>query len=283
MILLICLTNYLFSQTKKILIIGIDGFRVDAFESASTPNIDLLIDKGFYNDQNDVYNKTKSGPSWTTILTGVYHEKHKVIDNKFKNNNIEAYPHFFDLLPGESSQKASISHWKPINKNITCCSKHISSPTSGNMVTEEAINLLSVDSIKAFFLHYDEVDITGHLHKYHPESKKYVRSISKTDSLVGIVLNTIESRANSKNEEWFVILTSDHGGDKRNHKASKNPHIRYTLQIAHVFNPSSEYLVNRDMMNNVNILPSIFNYFDILPPNYFDGKSFLETISMSKN
>ena len=41
--------TFYFGQTeKKVLIIGIDGVRSDAFIQAQTPNIDALIENGIY-------------------------------------------------------------------------------------------------------------------------------------------------------------------------------------------------------------------------------------------
>ena len=53
---------------KKVLIIGIDGIRTDAFIQAPTPNLDALITNGIYspNALND--DITISGPGWSANL-----------------------------------------------------------------------------------------------------------------------------------------------------------------------------------------------------------------------
>ena len=39
------------NATKKVLVIGIDGIRVDILAETNTPNIDQLIAEGFFSDQ----------------------------------------------------------------------------------------------------------------------------------------------------------------------------------------------------------------------------------------
>ena len=65
------------------LVIGIDGVRSDAFELASTPNIDRLSDEGAWtlDASTQLEADTMSGPGWTSILTGVDADKHLVDGN----------------------------------------------------------------------------------------------------------------------------------------------------------------------------------------------------------
>src|SRR5436190_5093014 len=73
-------------KTKKVLFIGLDGTRFDAIEKAKTPNLHALMNEGIYSDTclilDDRYQKsdTVSGPGWSSILTGVWADKHGVHD-----------------------------------------------------------------------------------------------------------------------------------------------------------------------------------------------------------
>jgi len=92
-ILLSIILNFCLSsaQDKKLLFIGIDGCRSDALTLAETPNIDELIDKGLYIKDALCSIKghpTVSGPGWSTMLTGVWYDKHGVIDNSFNGSKI---------------------------------------------------------------------------------------------------------------------------------------------------------------------------------------------------
>ena len=100
-------------DTKKVLVIGIDGCRPDALEVASTPAIDQLIASGIYSPDALNDDITISGPGWSAILCGVWSEKHLVVDNSFSEDAYDIYPSFFQRLEDYDSElhTVSICHW----------------------------------------------------------------------------------------------------------------------------------------------------------------------------
>lgn len=111
------------TRTKKVLIIGIDGTRPDALKKAETPHLDSLIKDGAFTDSAEILgeryqeNDTISGPGWSSILTGVWADKHGVHDNSFKGRNYELFPHFFKHLKRQRPDATTVSlvSWKPIS------------------------------------------------------------------------------------------------------------------------------------------------------------------------
>ena len=69
---------------KKVLIVGIDGCRPDALRAARTPAMDALWQEGAYSFSAQTDERTVSGPCWTSILTGVWPEKHGVLSNDYR-------------------------------------------------------------------------------------------------------------------------------------------------------------------------------------------------------
>jgi len=114
------------ARAKRVLVIGIDGTRPDALLRAETPNLDRLIREGTFTDTAQVLgtrydkNDTVSGPGWSSLLTGVWADKHGVHDNAFKGARFEAFPHFFkrlkDARPG--ARTVSLVSWEPIHQFI---------------------------------------------------------------------------------------------------------------------------------------------------------------------
>lgn len=111
---------------KRVLIIGMDGTRPDALAKAKTPTFDRLIKEGAFTDNANILgeryqkNDTISGPGWSSILTGVWADKHGVHDNNFKGKNYELFPHFFKRLKRErpDAKTASLVSWAPIHEFI---------------------------------------------------------------------------------------------------------------------------------------------------------------------
>ena len=74
------------SQTK-ILLIGIDGLILQrAIDSGRAATLATLRADSYFSEMV-VDMPTVSGPSWTTLLTGVTQQVHKVIDNYYGNPN----------------------------------------------------------------------------------------------------------------------------------------------------------------------------------------------------
>ncbi|MFQ5529595.1 MAG: alkaline phosphatase family protein, partial [Gemmatimonadota bacterium] len=84
--------------TKKVLLIGIDGVRPDVLAEVPTPNIDALIATGAFSSQANSTRPTISGPAWSSMLIGVWPDKHGVSSNDFTGNRYSEYPDFLTRL-----------------------------------------------------------------------------------------------------------------------------------------------------------------------------------------
>ena len=105
------------AQVKKSLLFGIDGlgYGTQGFSVASTPFMDSLINgtwqtgyRGAYSDQafaggiigTPTEQTTVSGPGWSTMLTGVWRDRHGVNDNgsSFANGDYANNPPYLVTL-----------------------------------------------------------------------------------------------------------------------------------------------------------------------------------------
>ena len=57
---------------KKLLVIGLDGVRVDVLAAAHTPHLDSLNAEGTISHSAQTRPPTVSGPGWSSMLTGVW-------------------------------------------------------------------------------------------------------------------------------------------------------------------------------------------------------------------
>src|SRR5436190_6465793 len=105
---------------RKVLIIGIDGCRGDAIVAANAPRLDSLRNSGYQTMQGNTHPPTWSGTGWSTMLTGVWEQKHKVVDNTFAGQQFATWRHFFARLNTVESALNLVScvHWSPINTSI---------------------------------------------------------------------------------------------------------------------------------------------------------------------
>lgn len=244
------------NAARKVLVIGIDGCRFDAIQAAKTPNLDQLMAEGCYANNclilGDRYrqNDTISGPGWSSILCGVWADKHGVQDNSFKGRNYGQYPHFFARLKEALPQAytASFVSWLPIQQYIVSAadvaaqfppagSDYVKADAAG---TKAAVKVLTERNPTAVFLYIGQVDETGHKHGFHPSVQPYTEAIERADQHVGEAVAAVRARPTFAQEQWLILVTSDHGGKGTGHGGGHNePEILNSFLI--VSGPAAQH------------------------------------------
>lgn len=205
------------SQNRKVLIIGIDGARTDAFQQANTPHIDALLSNATYTYDSWHTGITWSGPSWSTILTGVNWNKHGVTDNSFNGKQFNQYPPLATLAKQimPSLYSAIVAEWNPLIDDITNASwdRAVKVADGSNWPTaDSAVIELQNPDLDLLFAYFDKVDLTGHTTTFSASNPTYISAIQDVDSAVGRVLNALYARPAYSSEDWLILLVTDHGG-----------------------------------------------------------------------
>lgn len=209
----------LMAQTKKVLFIGIDGCRADVMMSSNTPNIHNLINQSIYSLDGLCAATTWSGNGWSTMLTGVWHTKHNVQDNNFTSPNYANYPDFLTRAETYNSNLRTISlaHWNPINDEIVQNADVKTNYGTDLGVKNAAVSALQSDNPDILFIDFDDVDHAGHSYGFNSNTSQYVSSIETTDAYIGEIVAAMKNRATYNNEDWMVVLTTDHGATDTSH------------------------------------------------------------------
>ncbi|MGN7865696.1 alkaline phosphatase family protein [Chryseobacterium sp. 22458] len=215
----VVMSCFLGAQTKKVLFIGIDGCRADVMMSTPTPNIQNLINQSIYSLDGLCAATTWSGNGWSTMLTGVWHTKHNVQDNNFTIPNYVNYPDFLTRAetfnPG--LRTISLAHWSPINDKIVQNADVKTNLATDLAVKNAAVNALQNDNPDILFVDFDDVDHAGHSYGFSSTVPQYVSSIQTTDSFIGEIVAAMKNRSTYANEDWLVVLTTDHGAVETSH------------------------------------------------------------------
>lgn len=221
-------------KERKVLFIGIDGLRSDALQTAATPHMDSLFQAGIYTYDSWHLGITSSGPSWSSMLTGVWEAKHGITNNSYSGANFTTYPYFPHLIKdvNPSSKAVQIITWNQMddaNKNtggyVTDAKWNLSidAGTHGQgLVTAAAKIQFNDPDLDVLFIHYDECDAAGHGTGFTSTSTTYMNAIQRVDSEIGEVIDALKKRANYANEDWLILGTTDHGGQGYSHGGQSN-------------------------------------------------------------
>ncbi|MED5375595.1 MAG: alkaline phosphatase family protein, partial [Candidatus Thermoplasmatota archaeon] len=204
--------------SNKVLIIGIDGVRGDVANIVSSEDnsaFGRMQQEGAWTYSSDVGPISVSGPSWSSMLTGVWCDRHGVFDNGFDNHKLDSNPDIFELIEAHDSSldTTSLVYWEPIDSTII--GKDVADSQERFEEDEDlhvrAVEILQDDSsLDVLFVAYDDPDYAGHRHGFSPLSEEYVDAVKLADQRAFELLEILDDR--DPFEEWLVIITSDHGG-----------------------------------------------------------------------
>ncbi|MFF1357303.1 HAD-IA family hydrolase [Streptomyces sp. NPDC058297] len=211
---------------RRVLVVGIDGVRLDTLHTADTPHLDEVAAAGFLAPLTiDAGTPTMSGPCWATIVTGVRVDKHAVWGNDFSGNRLGVFSDFATRLTRQDRRRTYVAAgWQPL---VTVADggplfhgpsrlTHIAPAAetcedwddTDELITTEAVRVLACEDPEASFVYLGAVDETGHIQGCGPA---YSAAIVRADERLGRLLTAIRSRPSYADEAWTVIVVTDHG------------------------------------------------------------------------
>lgn len=210
---------------KKVLIIGIDGVRPDVLAEVPTPNLDNLIARGAYSDRALTGLPTVSGPGWSSMLIGVTPDKHGVTSNDFTSNRYGDYP---DVLSRVESIRPElntfvVADWMPLvgavdggpligdgpDVKVAFDGYELGWPEADELSVDTAVTHLQSADPDLAFVYIGNPDETSH--ETGSIGEPYREAIAAADVLVGRLVAAIEARPTYDNEDWLILVSTDHG------------------------------------------------------------------------
>ncbi|MFE6719191.1 alkaline phosphatase family protein [Streptomyces albidoflavus] len=206
------------ARTPKVLVIGLDGALLDRIEDAGAPHLGALMAAGL-TAPSTLYAEplapTVSGPGWSTVLTGVWPDKHRVTDNTFAGHALDRYPDFLTRVetarPGASTY--AVASWAPVTTTILspAVDTRVSTPADeyDTGTTRRAVAELRDGDRDAVVVHLDNIDHAGHSDG--AASEAYLAAVRTADAQIGEMVAAVAARPSYAAEDWLIMVTSDHG------------------------------------------------------------------------
>jgi len=209
----------------KVLLIGLDGVRVDIMQAASTPNIDALVAEGAIAYDARTRPNTVSGPGWSSMLIGVWMEKHGVEGNQFGDNAYDRYPDFLTRIEQVRPELSTLAvlDWPPlgtqqdggplisdlVDVKVNVNGDTLGYPEGDRRSVATAADLLERQPVDAAFVYVGNIDVVGH--DTSSLSAEYRTAIEEADRLVGDLVDAVRRRPQFDREDWLVLMSTDHG------------------------------------------------------------------------
>jgi hypothetical protein len=313
-LLAISLSTTAQSHRKAVYII-VDGVPADVIERLQLPGLRAIADSSGYTRAyqggvKGTYSETPtiSAPGYMNLLTGVWANKHNVVDNDIAEPNYN-YWNLFRLAETKSPRyhTAIFSTWednrtKLIGEGL---------PDAGKIMLNYSFDGLELDTVRfphdtsrLFIKRIDDTVMTeatkyilergpdltwiyleftddmGHKFGDGPQLDNAVRH---ADSLVLKLWDNVVRRQATFQEDWLVLVTTDHGRDATGkHHGGQSDRERATWIVTNSKNLNSRFRENPAV---VDIYLSICNHLRLPIPEAtakeLDGVPFIGDIDMS--
>jgi predicted AlkP superfamily pyrophosphatase or phosphodiesterase len=309
--LLLLAGSSVYAVTPKAVFILLDGIPADLVESVSTPFFDEIAKDGGYarayvggQAGGASESPTVSAVGYNSLLTGTWANKHRVYSNQIRSPDYR-YWDIFRLVKQHDPDlnTALFSTWED---NRTKLLGHGRPEAGGDkldyyfdgfendeqrfphdeareyikqiddLVSREAARYLAQHGPDLSWVYLEFTDDIGHLHG---DGDEMAAAIKLMDANVGRIWRSVQARQQTEDEDWLVVITTDHGRDAQTGKSHGGQSDRErTIWIATNSTALNEHFNN--LPGIVDILPSILTHLEIAVPQavskQFDGKSFID-------
>ncbi len=198
----------------RVLIINIDGCRLDRFYEAGMPFLTRLAESGssFPKGLQTVY-RALTNPAFASILTGVPPEVHGIRNNNLGQKiSVKALP---DLVGAKLYGSMHVRHFSRPEWNTKIVSLVKQGPDRADDVMFEWLreDLSNPDGTRLFIADISETDFLGHA--YGSESERYLQALLGADRRIEELFQWMEKERML--DDTVVIICSDHGIVKIDH------------------------------------------------------------------
>ena len=243
-------------KEKKVIVIGYDGCRADNLamcEDEESSGIKTLVSDGgqavlsycggvnypMINTQD-----TSTAPGWCSMLTGEWADVTGVTKNGINKSNdhltllttlvedktIDSSAFYVSWGGHFASEDSTYRLEKEYIEEKGLNAKFLKADGDDGTY-ENVINDLSEKACSDFiFSIFEYCDHTGHDTGFCKNNEELAKAFNQQDEVADKVIKAVKARENYENEDWLIIITSDHGGYNNWH-GGPTMQERYTFII----------------------------------------------------
>ena len=221
------------AASPKVLVYMFDGARGDIFEAIDAPAWKMLKENRWAEGYRSAwsvcaeiepYSETSSAPNHTTIATGKLVKNHRVANNKlFSQFDMEATPTWLERIARRFPEKRTLFafSWRPdlvLMPRTGRCFVLCGTDVGNNLALAEILRRAAAPD--ALLVFDDCLDGGGHNGGFYPFTPGYLKAGRESMARLEKLLATIKARPSFADEDWLIVLCSDHGGIRKSHGLS---------------------------------------------------------------
>ncbi len=228
---------------KKAIVIGYDGCRMDTFrllETSKRSAINLLLENGGHaiftyaggvNYPAEPIQKTSTAPGWCSMLTGVLSDVHGVTGNStpkgvepktllltlVEDGTIDSSAFYVSWATHFSTKKGTYRAEKDYAEANGIPAVYLRAKNDAGTKQNILDDLAKDDCSDFIFSTHEYTDHAGHGSGFSLQNIKYVSGFRDAEATGVDIIEAVENRPTYDTEDWLIMITTDHGGIKKNH------------------------------------------------------------------
>jgi hypothetical protein len=213
---------------RKVLVISIDGATGSELSTIAPPVITDLMKTGKYTFNVLKGTVSTDASTWVSMLTGVSYSKHNIkSDTTFRRpatDDLETalvnYRNVLDYaLQYKTIKTAFVTPWPELRGYLKQADFE-PIVTTDAAVKDSTINLINSNpGLGALVVNFRDARAAGLAGSFTAADAGYKAAILKSDEYIGNIITALKARKSYANEDWLVIITSNHGGSEANPKS----------------------------------------------------------------
>ena len=271
------------ADNPKALVLLMDGARADVVFNMKTPVLQSLLNGAWQDGYNCnyVYNmqtafgcEASSSGNHVSMMTGVAASRHNVLQ-WLDSADYTKTPAIFDIIAGQypDTKMCFTFIWKelPVVSNLPALEEKMMN--NDQECFETAREFAARPDADLIWWVFDGTDWEAHSPGnpggFYPYSAHQQNQVELADKWLGDVLNTITSRPDFANEDWMIIVTSDHGGYGKTH-GLPGGHSQSPLTM--VISKEVNHGIAAGQHNLTDIAVTLLDHFNVnYDPAAYDG------------
>ncbi|MEX2230918.1 MAG: alkaline phosphatase family protein [Cyclobacteriaceae bacterium] len=282
----------------KAVFIIVDGIPADVIEKLNPPFLEEILKAGgfaraYVGGEKGTHTQTPtiSAVGYNSLLTGTWVNKHNVWGNDIADPNYH-YQDIFRIAEQYNPElkTAIFSTWtdnrtKLVGEGL---------PQTGNVTLDYKFDGLELDTTKyphdenSDYIHQIDEAVASEAARYIAEngpdlswvylqytddmghrfgdSEKFYEAIKMADRQVGGIWNVLKDREKKFDEDWLIVITTDHGRDsgRGSNHGGQSDRERLTWIVTNADNLNERF---KQTPGVVDIMPSICNHLGIPIPD----------------